>query len=99
MFVSCVCCVFCVCSGFCDELVTLSEESYLLCVCVKLCVLSRNFKRRGIGSVWGIAPLGAGGGGEQLRIYSVDDFLMVSNRWDRMWKEAGLTYFFMLEFT
>jgi len=29
--------VFCVGSGPCDELVTSSEESYRLCVCVILC--------------------------------------------------------------
>jgi hypothetical protein len=36
MFVSCVC-VCCVGSGVCDGLVTRSEESYRLCVC--LCVI------------------------------------------------------------
>ena len=35
------CCVSCVCSGFCDELVTLSDESYR--VCVSNCVWFRNF--------------------------------------------------------
>ena len=30
--------VFCVGSGFCDELITRSEESYRVCVCVCLVV-------------------------------------------------------------
>jgi len=30
--------VCCVGSGFCDELITLSEESYCVCVCVCVCV-------------------------------------------------------------
>ena len=35
MFVSCVCCIG---SGLCDELITRTEETYRLCVCV----ISRN---------------------------------------------------------
>ena len=31
----CVCCAGC---SLCDELITLSEESYRLCVCVCVCV-------------------------------------------------------------
>ena len=41
MFVSCVCYVFCVGRGLCDELITRSEDSYRararVCVCV--CVM------------------------------------------------------------
>ena len=44
-FVFCVCCVG---SGLCEKLITRVGESYrvyvCVCVCVKLCVLSRNIK-------------------------------------------------------
>jgi hypothetical protein len=35
LFVSCVCCVG---RGFCDELITRSEESYWVYVCMRVCV-------------------------------------------------------------
>ena len=34
MFVSCVCCVLSIGSWLCEELITSSEDSYRVCVCV-----------------------------------------------------------------
>jgi len=48
--VSVVCCVG---SGLCDHLITRSEESYRVYVCVSNCVLFRNFKTRRPGPVLG----------------------------------------------
>jgi hypothetical protein len=49
--------VFVVCiigSGYFDEPISLSEESYWLCV--SNCVLSINLKRGGLGPIWAVAP-------------------------------------------
>jgi hypothetical protein len=45
LYVSWVC-VCCVDSGLCDELITLTQEYYRLCVCVSNCVWSRNLTLR-----------------------------------------------------
>jgi hypothetical protein len=50
-----LCCVVClVGSGFFDEPITHSEESYWLCVFN--CVWSRYLKRGGLGTIWAVAP-------------------------------------------
>jgi hypothetical protein len=36
-FISCVCCLCCVGSDLCDELITRPEESYRVCMCVSVC--------------------------------------------------------------
>ena len=46
--------VCCVGSGLCDELITRSEEFYL--VRVSKCVWPRNLKRGGLGASWAVAP-------------------------------------------
>jgi hypothetical protein len=42
-------------SGFCDELITRSGESYQVCVCLILCELETS-KRGCLGPSWATAP-------------------------------------------
>jgi hypothetical protein len=46
--------VCCVGSGLCDELITKSEESYRVCVCVTVCDLETS-KKSGLGASWAVA--------------------------------------------
>jgi hypothetical protein len=51
--------VCCVGSGLCDELITLSEESYRVCVCVCVCVVLvcdvETSERDHLGPIWAVA--------------------------------------------
>ena len=53
MFVCCVCCVG---SGHCDELITRSEESYRMCVCVCVCVIWKPKHWDSLGPTWAVEP-------------------------------------------
>jgi hypothetical protein len=59
MFVSCVCCVWCVGSGLCDELITRSESCWVY-VCVSVCDFETS-KRGGLGQFWHIVTWEGGG--------------------------------------